>query len=40
VAGSAPGAASGQPVPQGQQRQQNQATPQSQFRPVTPSNQK
>ena len=41
VAGSAPGAASGQPVPPGQQNRQNQpATPQSQFRPVTPSNQK
>ncbi len=37
AAGSAPGAASGQAVPQGQQ----QATqPASQFRPVTPSNQK
>jgi len=41
AAGSAPGAASGQPVPQGQQNQQGQqAVPQSQFRPVTPSNQK
>jgi general secretion pathway protein D len=39
AAGSAPGAASGQPVPQGQQAQPQQR-PGSQFRPVTPSNQK
>ncbi|MCC2974635.1 type II secretion system secretin GspD [Massilia sp. IC2-476] len=36
AAGGAPGAASGQSVPQGQQGKQ----PASQFRPVTPSNQK
>ncbi|NNG24120.1 type II secretion system secretin GspD [Telluria aromaticivorans] len=39
AAGAAPGAASGQPVPQGQQAQPQQR-PGSQFRPVTPSNQK
>jgi len=38
AAGSAPGAANGQPVPAGQQP--NGAAPQSRFRPVTPSNQK
>ncbi len=37
AAGSAPGAASGQPVPQGQT---GQAQPASQFRPVTPSTRK
>lgn len=42
AAGGAPGAASGQPVqPQQQGQQQGQpASPTSQFRPVTPSNQK
>ncbi|MGI4721558.1 MAG: type II secretion system secretin GspD [Janthinobacterium lividum] len=42
AAGAAPGAASGQPVqPQQQGQQQGQpASPTSQFRPVTPSNQK
>ncbi|MEW6763206.1 MAG: type II secretion system secretin GspD [Pseudomonadota bacterium] len=39
AAGAAPGAASGQPVPPQQQGQQGQQ-PASQFRPVTPSNQK
>lgn len=39
AAGAAPGAATGQPVPPQQQGQQGQQ-PASQFRPVTPSNQK
>ena len=39
AAGAAPGAASGQPAPQGQQHQP-QARPGSEFRPVTPSNRK
>lgn len=39
AAGAAPGAASGQPAPQGQQNQP-QARPGSEFRPVTPSNRK
>jgi len=39
AAGAAPGAASGQPIPPQQQGQQGQQ-PASQFRPVTPSNQK
>ena len=39
TAGAAPGAASGQPAPQGQQHQP-QARPGSEFRPVTPSNRK
>ena len=40
AAGGAPGAASGQPLPQRQGQQSQPASPQSQFRPVTPPNQK